>query len=57
VVIALKSNSALLKYDSPHHLYYFKELVPWLHYVPIVERGDIENILRLSANIRAPLRQ
>jgi Glycosyl transferase family 90 len=48
VVIALKSNSALLKYDSPHHLYYFKGLVPWLHYVPIVEHGDIENIIKIE---------
>jgi hypothetical protein len=48
VVIALKSNSALLKYDSPHHLYYFKGLVPWLHYVPIVENNDIENIIKIE---------
>ena len=48
VVIALKSNSALLKYNSPHHLYYFKGLVPWLHYVPIVEHGDIENIIKIE---------
>jgi hypothetical protein len=48
VVIALKSNSALLKYHSPHHLYYFKGLVPWLHYVPIVENNDIENIIKIE---------
>ncbi len=48
VVIALKSNSALLKYNSTHRLYYFKGLIPWLHYVPIVENSDIEGIIRIE---------
>ena len=48
VVIALKSNSVLLKYDSPHHLYYFRGLLPWRHYVPIRVDSDIENIIRME---------
>ena len=48
VVIALKSNSVLLKYDSPHHLYYFRGLVPWKHYIPISGDSDIENIIRME---------
>jgi predicted O-methyltransferase YrrM len=48
VVIALKSNSVLLKYDSPHHLYYFRGLLPWRHYVPIRVDSDIEKIIRME---------
>jgi hypothetical protein len=45
IVIALRSNSVLLKYDSPHHLYYFRGLLPWRHYIPITADSDIENIV------------
>ena len=48
VVIALKSNSVLLKYDSSHHLYYFRGLIPWRHYVPIRVDGDIEDIVQIE---------
>jgi hypothetical protein len=48
VVIALKSYSVLLKYDSPHHLYYFRGLLAWRHYVPIRVDSDIENIIRME---------
>jgi hypothetical protein len=48
VAIALKSNSVLLKYDSPHHLYYFRGLLPWRHYIPISVHSDIENIIRIE---------
>lgn len=48
VAIALKSNSVLLKYDSPHHLYYFRGLLPWRHYIPISIDSDIENIVMIE---------
>jgi hypothetical protein len=48
VVIALKSNSVLLKYDSPHHLYFFRGLLPWRHYIPISVDSDIEDIIRIE---------
>jgi predicted O-methyltransferase YrrM len=48
VVIALKSNSVVLKYDSPHQLYYFRGLLPWRHYVPIGVDSDVENIIRME---------
>jgi hypothetical protein len=48
VVIALKSNSVLLKYDSPHHLYYFRGLLPWRHYIPISVDSDIEDIILIE---------
>lgn len=48
VVIALGSNSALLKYNSPHHLYYFRGLLPWRHYIPIGADGDIETVIRME---------
>jgi hypothetical protein len=41
VVIALKSNSVLLKYDSPHELYYFSGMRPWIHYIPIHNNQDV----------------
>jgi hypothetical protein len=49
VVIALQSNSVLLKYHSDHVLYYFGALQPWLHYVPVSADSDIEKILDLEA--------
>jgi Glycosyl transferase family 90/Methyltransferase domain len=41
VVIALKSNCVLLKYESPHSLYYFPSLQPWVHYIPIHTDDDV----------------
>jgi hypothetical protein len=41
VVLALRSNSVLLKYDSPYILYYFAGLQPWIHYVPIACDDDV----------------
>jgi hypothetical protein len=35
VAVALRSNCALLKYQSGHVLYYFRGLEPHKHYVPI----------------------
>jgi hypothetical protein len=45
VARALASNAVLLKYDSPHKLYYFSGLRPWLHYVPINEDRDVIRVL------------
>ena len=39
--IVLRSHSVLLKYDSPHELYYFRGLKPWVHYVPIADDADV----------------
>jgi len=48
VVRALKSNSVLLKYNSPHVLYYFAGLVPWTHYVPIAKHEDVDAAVALE---------
>jgi hypothetical protein len=48
VVLALKSNSVLLKYDSDDLLYYFRHLQPWLHYVPVRQDADIDAILDME---------
>ena len=49
VVRTLKSNSVLLKYDSPHHLYYFSQMIPWMHYIPISKDSDIEDVLKIES--------
>jgi hypothetical protein len=48
VAIALRSNSVLLKYESPHSLYYFSEMIPWKHYIPIGADDEVENIIALE---------
>jgi hypothetical protein len=45
VVIALKSNSVLLKFQSPHVLYYFDGLVSGRDYISVKNEHDIESIL------------
>jgi hypothetical protein len=45
VVLALKSNSVLLKYDSVNQLFYFPLLQPWCHYVPIGCDQEVERVL------------
>lgn len=45
VAIALRSNSVLLKYDSPYDLFYFAGLRPWVHYVPIRDDRDVEDVV------------
>lgn len=52
VAIALKSNSVLLKYSSPYDLYYFSGLTPWVHYIPIRDDKDVEEIV--DAEMREP---
>ena len=41
IYIALKSNSILLKYQSPHLLYYFRGLQPDVHYVDIARDTEV----------------
>jgi hypothetical protein len=48
VAIALNSNSVLLKYNSPHLLYYFGGLQPWVHYIPVAEDRNVETIIALE---------
>ena len=58
VIMALGSNCALVKYASPHVLYYFDGLQPWLHYIPITEHADVERIVgleRQSPGLFAPV--
>jgi len=49
VVIALMSNSVLLKYDSNDVLYYFDGLQPWAHYVPVTDDRDVDGIINFEA--------
>ncbi len=57
VLISLLSNSVLLKYDSDKMLYYFWGMQPWVHYVPVADDGDVENILNLEARNPARFQQ
>jgi hypothetical protein len=50
VVMALSSNSALLKYHSDLILYYFKGMTPWYHFVPIGSDGDVHDIIEIERN-------
>ena len=53
VVIGLLSNSALVKYDSPHQLYYFGALVPWRHFIPVSRDEDVPPVV--EAERRQPM--
>lgn len=53
VAIGLLSQAALVKYDSPHLLYYFGALVPWRHFIPVAEDADV--IAIVEAERRHPL--
>ena len=48
VSISLHSKSVLMMYDSNNHLYYFDGLIPWTHYIPIVEDLNILRVLEDS---------
>jgi hypothetical protein len=48
VAVALHSNSVLLKYHSDEVLYYFGGLQPWVHYVPVVNDSDIDQIVEME---------
>lgn len=49
VFLGLRSNSVLMKYDSPHLLYYFDHLVPWVHYIPIAQDADVLHAMDVCA--------
>lgn len=42
---ALLGQGVLVKYNSPHLLYYFHGLEPWLHYLPVMEDEDVLTLL------------
>ena len=48
VSITLSSNSILAKYTSDSVLYYFQGLMPWVHYIPIVEHDDLLDAIALE---------
>ena len=48
VALALMSNSVLVKYASPHLLYYFSGLQPWRHYLPVAGDEEVLRIVRLE---------
>lgn len=56
MALALMSQSALLKYESPYVLFYFGGLRPWEHYVPIRENADVQTILALEQRHPGTLR-
>ena len=45
----LHSNSVLMKYDSPHQLFYYQGLRPWTHYVPIAHDSEVEPLVLACA--------
>jgi hypothetical protein len=49
VAVALASNSVLMKYASPHLLYYFHGLEPWRHYLPIEQDEEVEKLVDAEA--------
>lgn len=53
MAIALKSNSALLKYDSPHQLFYFAGITEATHYVRIQQDADVNDTIQ--AELLSPL--
>jgi hypothetical protein len=46
--LALRSRSALLMYESPNLMYYFKGLLPHEHYVPIRQDQDVERVVAME---------
>ena len=48
MALALKSQCVLLKYDSPKHLFYFDQLVPWHHYVPIRSDDEVDSVIEIE---------
>jgi hypothetical protein len=45
VIVGLKSNSALVKYESAHRLFYFNTLIPWFHFIPITCDEQLPHIV------------
>ncbi len=50
--LALRSQSALLMYESPNLLFYFRGLVPDTQYVPIRQDQDVERVI--AAELASP---
>lgn len=48
VVIGLKSNSVLVKYNSSKVLFYFKGLLPWFHYIPVSSDEQVTQIVDME---------
>lgn len=48
VVQSLKSNSVMLKYESPCLLYYFDFMKPNTHYVPIRQHGEVQELIKIE---------
>ena len=49
VALGLRSNSALVKYDSPWQLHYFDRMLPWRHYIPVARDADVTRVMELCA--------
>jgi hypothetical protein len=47
VALGLRSNSVLVKYESPYQLHYFDRLLPWRHYVPVARDEDVTRAMDL----------
>jgi hypothetical protein len=50
VAIALHSHCVLLKYHSDHVLHYFGGLQPWVHYVPVTQDSDVDQVIAMEAH-------
>ena len=50
VYVALASNSALMKYESKHELFYFSRLIRYKHYVPVTAHEQVYCILDEGAH-------
>lgn len=48
VMLALMSNSLLLKYRSPWKLYYYDFLKPNVHYLDIERHEDVQDVIRIA---------
>jgi hypothetical protein len=49
IALGLRSNSVLVKYDSPWQLHYFDRLLPWRHYIPVAGDADVTQAMDLCA--------
>jgi hypothetical protein len=52
VALALRSNSVLVKYNSPWLLFYFRGLEAWHHYLPARRDDDVVTIVEQAAATR-----
>ncbi len=50
VVVGLRSDCVLAKYNSPHVLYYFGLLKPGTHFVPISSNEDVSRLLAKASS-------